>query len=224
MALVDLVKSLTSDPKSPDPVVPPDLHLTRSVGADPDGNVACLYCGTRTPFARAILIGSDGFACGQCQRPAVPATDASLSLRPRRWPWLLAIGGGLALVVALVAAGGTREPPPAPDDPYGAALRFAAAHEDELARAVAAPAGPDDGELAAGEKVLPLGIRRDPAVFYAVFDGDVYTQARGAQGQGVTVSSDRADWTKLRETGVIEDRAYLYYLDQDGDLARRPRL
>ena len=98
--LVRLGKTLLSDEKFPDPVVPADLARTKAVHADADGNVPCIYCGTRVPITQASMIGSDGYSCASCSARANAAatqmpTDGSL----RSFPWI-----PIAIVLVLIIA------------------------------------------------------------------------------------------------------------------------
>ena len=87
---------LLRDPKFPDPVVPPDLHLVKPVHADADGNVPCFRCGTLSPLETADLAGSQGYVCRPCQVPILTEELEDASLRPR-------LGRKLALAAAIVA-------------------------------------------------------------------------------------------------------------------------
>src|SRR5262245_59325461 len=90
---------LLSDPKSPDPVIPPDLHLVKPVVADANGNVPCFYCNTRVKRADAFVIGSQGYACPAhvAFDPSCPdnASLADTVIKRRLWPWVV----GIAIVV-----------------------------------------------------------------------------------------------------------------------------
>lgn len=70
-------------------------------------------------------------------------------------------------------------------------------------------AAPDEPNAVDGEKVARLGIQREPGHMYFIKDGDVWASASGEQPR------------KLSSTGVKENIKFLYYLDADGDLARR---
>jgi hypothetical protein len=106
--LIRLGKLLLTDEKFPDPVVPPDLHLTRAVHADADGNVACIDCGTRVPIGQASMIGSQGYSCGACSARASMAAAANAPAEGslRTFPWLLvAIVALLIITVIVIIAG-----------------------------------------------------------------------------------------------------------------------
>lgn len=69
-----------------------------------------------------------------------------------------------------------------------------------------------------GEKIAKLGIRRDSEMMYYVKNGDVWAVRRKVPGK----PKSRA--IKIASTGIEMDYSnYLYYLDGDGDLARKPR-
>src|SRR5262245_53521434 len=84
-----LTLGILSDPKDREPVIPPDLHLVKATKADADGNIACIFCGAKVPYAAAEMVGSTGMACGKCQ--VVPAPVEGTLKRRRLWPWLIGI-------------------------------------------------------------------------------------------------------------------------------------
>lgn len=221
---------MVSDPKAPAPVVPADLDRTQAVRPDADGNVPCIRCGALTPFETARIVGSDGFSCGRCERNAVMAPALhDVSLRGPRWPWLLAIAAVVGVVVAVIALSGGHSEPAAPVAPFAEALELVERHPELLAPPAAEAAeerrgsgSGSDGEAVPSEKVRALGFQRDPSKFYIVFDGDVYAMPRRESGTTLIISDDHADWAKVRETGVVEQPGFIYFLDGDGDLARTP--
>lgn len=69
-----------------------------------------------------------------------------------------------------------------------------------------------------GEKVALLGIKRDNNLMYFVKKGDVWATPRGVPGQ------PKAKSMKIADAGIVMDHArYLYYLDAQGDVARKRR-
>lgn len=61
-----------------------------------------------------------------------------------------------------------------------------------------------------GEKIAKTGIRHDKTLLYYIHNGDIWAAPAGDIGQKVAVA------------GIDEDNAtYLYYVDEDGDVARR---
>ncbi|MBA2539577.1 MAG: hypothetical protein H0V17_08080 [Deltaproteobacteria bacterium] len=96
-----LAGAVLTDPKFPDPVVPPDLHLVKPATVDANGDVQCLYCGRAVKWEAAQLVGSAGFECGTCQHAFnhAEATPLDTRIGPRKWPWIvigvLAVGGGI---------------------------------------------------------------------------------------------------------------------------------
>lgn len=69
-----------------------------------------------------------------------------------------------------------------------------------------------------GEKIAKLGIKRDNDLMYYIKKGDVWATPRKKPGQ----PKGRA--TKIADAGVEMDYSkYLYYLDGDGDVARKER-
>jgi hypothetical protein len=70
-----------------------------------------------------------------------------------------------------------------------------------------------------GEKIAKLGIKRDPEVLYYVKNGDVWCTPRKKPGE------PKGKATKVASAGIEMDYSkYLYYLDGDGDVARKPRV
>jgi hypothetical protein len=99
--LFGFARAVLSDPKSPDPVVPPDLHLVKPVIADASGTVPCVLCGKRVAWDAAQMMGSLGYACGVCVNAGLTAPEDT-RIRRRLWPWVagimvVLIGGGFAL-------------------------------------------------------------------------------------------------------------------------------
>lgn len=218
-----LLRAFLTDPKFPDPVVPPDLHLVRPVATDADGNVPCIYCRAPTPFAQALMIGSDGYACGRCNVVVVPPPPSELSLRRSMWPWLLGGAAVVAAVVGLIVLAGRQEAARQPVDDRDAELvrqwqRLVRARNAAAAGAAAAAIQPyDDQGPQTLEKVLVLGIPRDPETYhYMIIEGDVFSTPRDER----SLPARGSRWTKLRETNVVQELGYVYFLDQDGDLAR----
>ena len=69
-----------------------------------------------------------------------------------------------------------------------------------------------------GEKIAKLGIKRDNDMMYYIKSGDVWATPRKKPGQ----PKGRA--AKGAAAGVEMDYSkYLYYLDGDGDIARKER-
>jgi hypothetical protein len=68
------------------------------------------------------------------------------------------------------------------------------------------------------EKIVKLGIARDPDLLYFIRDGDVWAVPRRKPGQPPEPERKIAD-------GAVEMdmTRYLYFLDEDGDLARVER-
>lgn len=68
------------------------------------------------------------------------------------------------------------------------------------------------------DKIARLGITRDPDVMYYIKDGDVWGTPRKQKGQA------KGKARKIAEAGVDMDYSrYIYYLDGDGDIARKER-
>lgn len=69
-----------------------------------------------------------------------------------------------------------------------------------------------------GEKIAKLGIKRDNDMMYYIKSGDVWATPRKKPGQ----PKGRA--SKVAAAGIDMDYSkYLYYLDGDGDVARKER-
>ena len=69
-----------------------------------------------------------------------------------------------------------------------------------------------------GEKIAKLGIKRDNDMMYYIKNGDVWAVPRKRPGQ----PKGRA--SKVAAAGIDMDYSkYLYYLDRDGDIARKER-
>ena len=69
-----------------------------------------------------------------------------------------------------------------------------------------------------GEKIAKLGIKRDNDLMYYIKTGDVWATPRKKPGQ----PKGRA--SKVAAAGIEMDYSkYLYYLDGDGDVARKER-
>ena len=69
-----------------------------------------------------------------------------------------------------------------------------------------------------GEKIAKLGIKRDNDLMYYIKNGDVWATPRKKPGQ------PKGKATKVAQAGVEMDYSkFLYYLDGDGDVARKER-
>lgn len=69
-----------------------------------------------------------------------------------------------------------------------------------------------------GEKIAKLGIKRDNDMMYYIKTGDVWATPRKRPGQ------PKGKAAKVAAAGVEMDYSkYLYYLDGDGDIARKER-
>jgi DNA-binding protein HU-beta len=69
-----------------------------------------------------------------------------------------------------------------------------------------------------GEKLVKLGIKRDNELMYYIKSGDVYAVPRKKPGQ------PKGKAQKVAAAGIDMDYSkYLYYLDGDGDVARKER-
>jgi hypothetical protein len=69
-----------------------------------------------------------------------------------------------------------------------------------------------------GEKLVKLGIKRDNELMYYIKSGDVYAVPRKKPGQ------PKGKAQKVASAGIDMDYSkYLYYLDGDGDVARKER-
>ena len=69
-----------------------------------------------------------------------------------------------------------------------------------------------------GEKIAKLGIKRDNDMMYYIKNGDVWATPRKKPGQ------PKGKAAKVAAAGVEMDYSkYLYYLDGDGDVARKER-
>ena len=69
-----------------------------------------------------------------------------------------------------------------------------------------------------GEKIAKLGIKRDNDMMYYIKTGDVWATPRKKPGQ------PKGKAAKVAAAGVEMDYSkYLYYLDGDGDVARKER-
>src|SRR6185312_5307456 len=69
-----------------------------------------------------------------------------------------------------------------------------------------------------GEKIAKLGIKRDNDMMYYIKSGDVWAKPRKKPGQ------PKGKAAKVAAAGVEMDYSkYLYYLDGDGDIARKER-
>jgi hypothetical protein len=67
------------------------------------------------------------------------------------------------------------------------------------------------------EKVLRIGIRREPGFEYILRDSAILRAP--FQRAGAPRRTD-ADWTKIQEAKFEREDGYLYLLDADGDIAR----
>ena len=69
-----------------------------------------------------------------------------------------------------------------------------------------------------GEKIAKLGIKRDNDLMYYIKTGDVWATPRKKPGQ------PKGKASKIAAAGIDMDYSkYLYYLDGDGDVARKER-
>ena len=69
-----------------------------------------------------------------------------------------------------------------------------------------------------GEKIAKLGIKRDNDMMYYIKGGDVWATPRKKPGQ------PKGKAAKVAAAGIEMDYSkYLYYLDGDGDVARKER-
>ena len=69
-----------------------------------------------------------------------------------------------------------------------------------------------------GEKIAKLGIKRDNDMMYYIKNGDVWATPRKKPGQ------PKGKAAKVAAAGIEMDYSkYLYYLDGDGDVARKER-
>jgi hypothetical protein len=69
-----------------------------------------------------------------------------------------------------------------------------------------------------GEKIAKLGIKRDNDMMYYIKTGDVWATPRKKPGQ------PKGKAAKVAPAGIDMDYSkYLYYLDGDGDVARKER-
>src|SRR6188768_3131883 len=70
----------------------------------------------------------------------------------------------------------------------------------------------------AAEKIAKLGIKRDNDMMYYIKGGDVWATPRKKPGQ------PKGKAAKVAAAGIEMDYSkYLYYLDGDGDVARKER-
>ena len=69
-----------------------------------------------------------------------------------------------------------------------------------------------------GEKIAKLGIKRDNDLMYYIKKGDVWATPRKKPGQ------PKGKASKVADASIEMDYSkYLYYLDGDGDVARKER-
>src|SRR5947207_12846493 len=69
-----------------------------------------------------------------------------------------------------------------------------------------------------GEKIFKTGIKRDNDLMYYIKGGDVWATPRKKTGQ------PKGKAAKVAAAGIEMDYSkYLYYLDGDGDIARKER-
>src|SRR5262245_47312865 len=70
-----------------------------------------------------------------------------------------------------------------------------------------------------GEKIAKLGIKRDNDMMYYIKNGDVWATPRKKPGQPA-----KGKAAKVAAAGIEMDYSkYLYYLDGEGDVARKER-
>ena len=68
------------------------------------------------------------------------------------------------------------------------------------------------------DKIAKLGIERDNDLMYYIKDGDVWATPRKQKGQ------PKGKAQKIADTGLELDYSnFIYYLDSDGDVARKAR-
>ena len=68
------------------------------------------------------------------------------------------------------------------------------------------------------DKIARLGIERDNNLMYYIKNGDVWAVPRKQKGQ------PKGKAQKVASTGLdLDDSRYIYYLDGDGDVARKER-
>src|SRR5574342_299376 len=68
------------------------------------------------------------------------------------------------------------------------------------------------------DKIARLGITREPDMMYYIKNGDVWATPRKQKGQ------PKGKAVKVASTGLAMDYSrYIYYLDGDGDVARKER-
>jgi hypothetical protein len=69
------------------------------------------------------------------------------------------------------------------------------------------------------EKLAKLGIKRDNDLMYYIKKGDVWASPRKKPGQ-----TTKGKGQKVADAGIEMDYSkYLYFLDSDGDVARKER-
>ena len=72
--------------------------------------------------------------------------------------------------------------------------------------------------MAAAEKVFQANVKRDNNLMYYIKNGDVWGVPRKKPGQ------PKGKASKIVSAGIQMDYGkYLYYLDSDGDIARKER-
>jgi hypothetical protein len=80
------------------------------------------------------------------------------------------------------------------------------------------PTTPREGLKFMGEKIFKTGIKRDNDLMYYIKGGDVWATPRKKPGQ------PKGKAQKVAAAGIEMDYSkYLYYLDGDGDVARKER-
>ena len=80
------------------------------------------------------------------------------------------------------------------------------------------PITPREGFKTMGEKIAKTGIKRDNDMMYYIKGGDVWATPRKKPGQ------PKGKAQKVAAAGIEMDYSkYLYYLDGDGDVARKER-
>jgi len=88
--------------------------MIQKVVVDSDGNVPCVYCGVKVPFAKASMIGDAGFSCGAntCRQPVEPLSIDGITLKKSLWRstgMRILLASGIAVALVFAVAWGVRE-------------------------------------------------------------------------------------------------------------------